>query len=285
MKTTKRRETESKPTVPPAPIVVVLSDLHVGSTKALCPEGYVTVEGNSISHNPIQGWLYECWIRANNYIAEVVNGDDYVLVINGDLIEGIHHGTKEIWSPEIGDHAIACHKLLAPLAEASSRVFVVRGTEAHVNNHEGAIGAKLGAEVNPELGIAAFDRLTLDVRGVRCVFRHHIGTSVRRGLAGTQLSMQLAEEQVEAACNGEPIPRILVCSHRHKPGIYRDNVGMTLVTPAWQCLTRFAHKVVSQARCTPGVQILDWRGCAPGELPRVHEKYYQTPHPKAFAID
>lgn len=280
MSTSRRRPAAARK----QPIVVILSDLHVGSTKALLPEGYVNVEGAEIKQNAIQQWLWDCWIRANNFIEQTTGGDEFSLVVNGDLIEGIHHGTKEIWSPEIGDHAMACAKLLQPLAEKAHKLFVVRGTEAHVNNHEGAIGGKLGAVINPELGIAAFDRLTLDVHGIRCVFRHHIGTTTRRGLAGTQLSVNLAEEQVEAAVNGEPIPRILVCSHRHKPGIYRDGTGMAVVTPAWQTLTRFAHKVVSQARCTPGVQILDWRGCAPGELPRIHERYYQTPHPQAISL-
>jgi hypothetical protein len=267
-----------------APVIVVLSDLHVGSTKGLLPDGYVNVEGAEVNQNAIQQWLWSCWLDAREQIGQIIGGRKFALVINGDAIEGVHHGTKEIWSTEIGDHALAAVQLLAPLANDADRVFMVRGTESHVNNHEASIGAKLGGDINPELGIAAFDRLTLDVHGVRCVFRHHIGTTMRRGLAGSQLSLSLAEEQLEAAANGEKVPQVIVCSHRHKPGVYSDNNGMCIVTPAWQVLTRFGHKVVSAARCTPGFQILDWQGKNTGELPHVHSRYYQAPQPKAIVL-
>ena len=265
-------------------VVVIISDTHSGSTKAVLPPGFESVEGNPILQNPLQKWQWECWQRMEQFVGEHVNGSPFALVLNGDLIEGVHHGTKEIISPEVADHVSAALTLLTPLASKSSHVFVVRGTEAHVNNHEQAMAKKLGAENNPELGIPAFDRLTLEIKGVRCVFRHHIGTTMRRGLAGTQLSLHLAEEQVEAANNGEPIPRVLACAHRHKGGVYRDDNGLTVITPAWQALTRFAHKVVSPARCKPGVIILDWRNCNEGDLPHVFEKYYQAPHPQVIRL-
>lgn len=268
----------------PIEIIVDISDLHVGSTKALLPPNFVTLEDQPVRQNPIQVWLWECWKRTHDYIAGVVGDAPFALVVNGDVIEGVHHGTKEIISPEVADHRDAAVEVLTPLVMMAKKFFLVRGTECHVNNSEHSIGAQLGAVQNPESKLHVFDRLTLEVKGVRCVFRHHIGTTTRRGLAGTQLSMNLVEEQVEAANNGEPIPRVLCCAHRHKPGIYRDDNGMTIVTPAWQVLTRFGHKVVSQARCKPGVVILDWRNCNEGDLPQVHEKYFQARQPSVIQL-
>jgi hypothetical protein len=265
-------------------LIVDLSDLHCGSSKALLPPGFVTLEDQPVPQNPIQRWLWPCWLRTQAFIGEVAGDDPFALVINGDIIEGVHHGTKEIISPEVADHRDAAVEVLAPLVKRAAKFFIVRGTECHVNNSEHSIGAQLGAVKNPESKLHVFDRLTLEIMGVRCVFRHHIGTTTRRGLAGTQLSMNLAEEQVEAANNGEPIPRVLCCAHRHKPGAYRDDNGLCVVTPAWQVLTRFGHKVVSQARCKPGVIILDWRNCHEGDLPHVHEKYFQARQPVAIKL-
>jgi hypothetical protein len=276
-------QTMNPPTDQPR-VLVILSDIHAGSSKAVLPPGFVTVEGNEVKQNALQAWQWQCWLRMQDFVAARVGADQFGLVLNGDLVEGIHHGTKEIISSEVGDHATAAIQLLEPIAARAARVFVVRGTEAHVNNHEHTIAKKLGGVLNPELGIHAFDRLTLEVAGVRCVFRHHIGTTMRRGLAGSQLSLQLAEEQVEAANNGEPIPRVLACAHRHKGGVYKDDNGMCVITPAWQALTRFAHKVVSPARCKPGVIILDWRNCNEGDLPQVHEKYYAAPAPSVIRL-
>jgi hypothetical protein len=268
----------------PIRALVDLSDLHCGSTKALLAPGFVTLEGQDVGQNNIQKWLWECWQRKDDFLNDWLGSDPFALVLNGDILEGIHHGTKEIISPEMADHRRAAIQILEPLVKRAAKTFVVRGTEAHVNNHETGIGEQLGAVKNPETGLHAFDRLTLDMCGVRCVFRHHIGTSMRRGLAGSQLSLTLAEEQLEAANNSEIIPRVVGCAHRHKPGHYEDENGICFVSPAWQVLTRFGNKVVSAARCKPGVQILDWREREDGELPRFVSRYYEHPKPQAIAI-
>lgn len=265
--------------------VVVVSDLHVGSTKGLLNPGYTTLEGNEIKLNAMQEWLWLCWEKAQTFIDQTVGDEPYALVINGDIIEGIHHGTKEIWSPEIADQFKAAVEVITPLAAQASAVFVVRGTECHVQNSEAGIGAAIGAVRNEELGIHAFDRLVLELNGIRHVFRHHIGTSVRRGLAGTQLSANLAEEQVEAVNNGEKIPRVVVCSHRHKYGLYQDTNGLLVVTPPWQGLTRHGHKVVSQARTSVGVVVLDYSEKKYGELPTVTPRTYGTPPPQPIELD
>lgn len=265
-------------------IIVDLSDIHAGSTAGLLPPGFLNFEKNEISQNPIQRWLWKSWLRCNGWIDEVVGGDPFALVLNGDMLEGIHHGTKQIISPEMGDHLQAAFQIVAPLAAKAEKVFVVRGTECHVNNHEQALGDMLAAEKNPDIGKRVFDRLTLDVNGVRCVFRHHITTTMRRNLAGSGLSLALAEEQIEATNNGEPLPRVLCCAHRHKYGEYKDDNGVCVVTPPWQMLTRFGHKVVSAARTKPGAVILDWRGKKEKELPEVHGKTYSTPEPKAITL-
>lgn len=268
----------------PIRAVVTLSDLHLGSTKAILPPGFVTLEENEIQLNSMQKWLWECWGRMNDFLDDELDGDPFALVLNGDMLEGCHHGTKEIWSPEMGDHVNAALLLLEPLTSKAAKTFLTRGTECHTNNHEQILGKVLGSEKCPETGIHSFDRLTLDIAGVRCVWRHHMPTTQRRNLGGTPLSIQLAEEQLQAANNGEKIPRVLGMAHSHVPRYYQDDNGLAFVSPAWQGLTRFGHKVVSPSRCKPGVQILDWRDREDGELPNFICRYYETPQPKAIVI-
>lgn len=264
--------------------LVVASDFHVGSTKGLLHPGFVTVEGNGIKLNAMQEWLWLCWEKANAFIQEQVGDEPYAVVLNGDVIEGIHHGTKEIWSPLIDDQIKAAKEILSPFVGPASASFMVKGTECHTAASENGLGAALSCVRDEQTGNHAFDRLVLELNGIRHVFRHHIGTSVRRGLAGTQLSANLAEEQVEAANNGEKIPRVVVCSHRHKYGLYQDTNGLLVVTPPWQGLTRFGHKVVSQARTNPGLVLLDYTGKQNGELPNVISKTYKCPEAQAINL-
>lgn len=266
--------------------IVLISDLHVGSTKAVLPLGFKTKEGNEIWPNAVQKWLVECWVRMQDYVESVVGKDKYVLVFNGDLIEGIHHGTKEVWSPELGDQVAACIELLTPLAKRAEKTYVVRGTECHTNNHEQTVAQQIGAEANPDAdGLHSFDRLTLDLNGVRCVFRHHVSQTTRRYLGGSQLSVHLAEEQLEAANNGEQIPRVVCFGHQHKFRLYQDDNGLALICPPWQGMTRHCHKVVSQARCKPGVVILDTKGQNYGQLPQIHVKLYECPHSTSMCLN
>lgn len=266
--------------------VVVLADIHAGSSKGLLPPEFINLEDIAIPQNPMQVWLWECWIRTLGSVNEIMNGDPYALVLNGDMIEGVHHGTKEIISPEVGDHKRAAVQILKPLSDGAVKTFVVRGTECHVGTQELSIAESLGAVINPEspAGNRAFQRLTLDIAGVRCVFRHHISASVRRSLSATQLSLALAEEQLEAANNGEKIPRVVCAAHRHRWGFFQDDNGQCIVSPCWQFLTNHGHKVVSPARTKPGLFILDWRNRADSELPEVIPIQFRAPEPKALSL-
>ena len=261
-----------------------IADPHAGSTCALLPPGFKTLEDETIGQNALQRWLWACWVDAQAWLAGIIGKDPYALVLLGDLIEGDHHHSKQIISPDTKDHVNCAIELLDPLVRRATKTYVVRGTECHTNNSEVTVAKALGCEHNPELGIPAWDRLTADVKGVRCVFRHHIGSSIRRNLRATQLSVQLAEEQLEAANNGEPIPRVVGCAHRHFESKYEDDNGLIFVAQPWQVLTRFGHRIASSSRSKPGIYVLDFRDTGHGMLPIVHKRTYQAPQPHAVVF-
>lgn len=260
-----------------AELVLVLSDLHVGSTCAVLPAGFKTAEGNPIGQNALQEFLWAAWLDMVRWVERETEGSNFALVLNGDLIDGDHHGTKQIWSKDTADQVDACAMLLEPLTYRAAKIYVVRGTESHTNNTEGSIARRLNAEINPTTQQPVFDRLHLTVAGCRCAFSHHVGTSTRSWTAATQMASILAEETIQAANNGER-PRQVVCrAHRHRYGTYSNGRGTVVISPPWQLLTRFGHKVVPEARTQPGAYLLDWRGLPDGSLPRVHERIYSPP--------
>jgi predicted MPP superfamily phosphohydrolase len=257
--------------------VLVLSDLHVGSTVGILPKGFQTAEGNEIGLNAIQEFLWAAWQDMCAWAHRTLDAANFVIVINGDCIDGDHHGTKQIWSKDTSDQVKACIELLQPLTYRASKLYIVRGTESHTNNTEASVGAALRAERNPTNGQHAFDRLHLTVHGCRIAVSHHISTSIKSWTNATAYAAVLAEETIQAVNNGEA-PRQVICrAHRHKFGSYTNGRGTVIVSPPWQMLTRFGHKVVTEARTQPGAYILDWRGLPEGALPKVHERLYQAP--------
>ena len=272
--------------------ILVIADPHAGSTVGLMPPDFRTLEGNKIGQNALQEFLWRCWLDCEPWAWSIIGTAPFALVFNGDCTEGDHHGTKQIWSKNITDHVNCANKLFGPLAKAAAKVFIVQGTECHTNSSEYAIAEKLRAVVNPETvnpedpegSPRIFDRLTIDVHGVRCVFRHHIGVTFRSYLSATQFAVTINEEKIEAVNNGEVAPRVVCCAHRHRYGKWDDGFNLCVVSPPWQGITRHVHKVVSAARCHPGAYILDWSGLPRGSLPAVHSTIYEAPRPIAIKL-
>jgi len=270
----------------PVRLVVRVADTHCGSTMGLCPPSVARVDGGEpIALSKVQEWIWRCWEDFTGWVAEVADGEPFALVFGDDGIEGVHHGTKQIISPDVSDHIAAFAEAHKPLTERAAVKFALRGTETHTGaSFEAAMGAALGCERNTATGRHAFDRLYLTVHGCRCVFVHHMPTSSRIGLYATQLSVQLAEHQAAAARAGHEIPRVLCAAHRHTYGVYHDDRGLCVSGPPWQLKTRFANKVVPGACEAVGGYVLDWRGKAPGELPEVRGRVYRPEPDGGFSL-
>lgn len=258
-------------------LVAVISDTHCGSTVGLMPPDFVTLEGQTIKQNAVQEWLWRCYLDVVSRLKEYANGDPFALVINGDTIEGVHHGTKQIISPDIGDHQNAAVQTLSMIALMAGKIFVVEGTEVHTGSTESKMAVVLNAVPDPNTRKSVWERLALTVSGCRCVFFHHISPTTREYLKGSALSIFLGNEQLAAAKNSEPIPQVVGCGHRHDFDMFSDGTGVCVVGPAFQCKTRHGNKVVPSARIKPGIYCLDWRNKGDGELPHVEKILCQSP--------
>lgn len=268
----------------PIRLVLVVSDLHSGSTVAAMPPEFETIDGCKVVANPVQSWFYDKWQRMNEWAFACVSDDDFAFVCNGDMIEGVHHRSVQIVAPETITHTNIAHHLLNDLNERAAKTFMVKGTECHTGEAEIALGGRLGAEVCPETGKAASDHWRLNFNGVPCSFAHHCQTSSRRWLRSGELGRMLAAEQLEAAACGHEPPRIVGRAHRHTHGLYQDDRNLSFTTGAWQGLTRFGHKVVPGAIPAPSAVILDWRERDEGELPELRQFIATMPARKEIRL-
>lgn len=248
------------------------------------PPTFVTANEQEVRQNPLQAWYWQCWKKSLAWLDDLIGDDPAALILNGDMVEGDHHRTTEIISRNIEDHVEIARLLLQPLTLRFAKTFMLRGTECHTGNVEATLGKMLGCEINPETDRRVFDRLTLDICGVRLVARHHVTTTSRPWLESNGLGMELAAEQLHAVRNNETMPRVLCVAHRHVAGHVVTGDGLCLATPAWQGMTRHTHKVVPAARCKTGLYVLDWRNVPDGSLPVVHRKLFEAPNAKAVKI-
>lgn len=238
-------------------VMVVVSDLHCGSTVGLCPPDYPMLDDGHWKLNPVQRWIWDNWMEFVHWVDEYTKGRDYVLLVNGDAIEGVHHGTKQIVHADTGVHISIAVDCLRPLAAKASRTYVVRGTGAHVgHSSEHAIGRALNA-VDVD-GVYAQQHQMFRVASTIVSAKHHIPATSRRALRGSALSIHLEEERAECAAAGWQMPDLVVRSHRHVYGHYESENAGIIVTPAWQTLTDHGWKVVPSAIPSIGGVIVDW---------------------------
>lgn len=259
-------------------LICVLADIHGGSSTAVLPPNFRLVEGNQhVEQNKIQAWLWARMQEALQFADAVAAGDKWHLVLNGDLIDGYHHKTKQVISTDLDDHVNAAAQVLKPWAERADKVFITEGTECHVGNVETNLGKALHAEENSDTGRFSFPRLDILLKDTPMTFYHHMPTSGRPWTEATPMGTVLAAEQLEAARNGEAIPKVVCTAHAHIFREFNNGTGMAVCSPAWQMHTRFTGKVVPWARCKPGVFLLDMREVEPGELPRLHYRTFRAP--------
>ncbi len=248
------------------PLILFISDIHCGSTVGLMPEVIETKEGQIVRPNKFQNWMLDHWHKDWKDFQSYRNGRPFWLVLVGDLIEGIHHGGKQVWSPEAFDHSVAALALLQPIAEEATKTFLVKGTECHTREDEMAIGKVLKSVKCPETGHHAWDTVSLKIGSHLIQVRHHMPTTGRVYLEASALSITLGNTQLSYARHKQPIPDIVVSGHRHRCGWYADDESMMMACPAWQGLTRHGHKVVPGALPKVGFCVMDWvRGT--GNLP------------------
>lgn len=269
----------------PSPrVAVFISDLHCGSPSGLLPPELVNLDDNPIGQNPFQRWLWKCWEDCWGWALDEIGRDPWALIVNGDIIEGNHHGTRELISPRDEDHGTAAYHALTPLVKAAAATYMVQGTECHTGEAEHKMATRWKTEGlavrTPDSRRASWPSLRLEIAGCLNHIAHHINTTSRPYLEGSQPSIHLGVERVEAARTNSGVPRCVWRAHRHVFGSWRDAHGCLTVTPPWKGHDRYTRKVVPAASITVGLVMADWRHRDDGDIPDIRPKMHTAQAPK-----
>lgn len=232
-------------------IIAVVSDLHVGSSIGLCGSKLDLADGGVYQPSKNQAELYKGWMKFFQYVDEVsTNVKTRVLVVNGDLVDGDHHGTVSIVTNNIEVQEAAAIELLRPAAKQFDAVYVVRGTEAHTQpgaQSDERIAKGIGARLDESTGQYSRWQLWLDVDGVVFNIAHHIGTTSSAAYESSAVMREMVAALVEAGQWEQRLPDVLIRSHRHRyikvsiPSA-RGEI-QAAVTPGWQLRTPFIEKM------------------------------------------
>lgn len=238
----------------PRPInnIVVVSDLHIGSLLGLMrPEGAPMDEGIRATPSPVLRWMWDKWIEFwSEWVPKTCHGEPYAVVVNGDALDGVPHGSKaEITSNSAMQQAAAI-EILKPVVDAcDGRYYHIRGTEAHSGKSgeaEEALAQALNAVPDAD-GRRARYELWLRVGCGLANFAHAIGCSSSLAYETSAVQKELQEAYAEAGRWHQEPPNVVVRSHRHRMVETRvasyKGYAIACVTAGWQLKTSFVYKL------------------------------------------
>lgn len=239
--------------------LVIVSDLHAGCRLGIYnPDAPIRLDdGGFYRPSEFQEQMWSTWQHFwREWVPEATKGEPFDLLVNGDVVDGSHHGSVTQISQNILDQKRIAIAVLEPLIKAvkarGGTYYHVRGTEAHVGKSaefEEGIAEVLGAKPNGQHQYARYDiwKRVGGPDGVLVHALHHIGTTGSAAYESSALMGEFTAMLVEAArWNREP-PDFVVRSHRHRSiAVDVDTArgpGAVMTTPAWQGKGPFAWRV------------------------------------------
>jgi hypothetical protein len=237
-----------------AVVIAITSDLHAGSTVALCPPHIQLDDGGEYHASKAQRWLWDCWTDFWRKVdaERVTQKAELYQVYNGDLVDGNHHGTTQILSGNPTAQAAVVNAILAvPMALKPDKIWFIRGTEAHVGPSaafEERIALGLSKDRRPvvkeDSGNASHWHVKLDVQGYRMDFAHHGRVGTRPWTKPNVVMNLAAEIFYQHAESEQPYPHLAVRSHMHQfVDTGTAHKVRVVQTPAYQLATAYIHRI------------------------------------------
>lgn len=243
----------------------LISDLHCGSSVGLHPYDATTLDdGGQYVPSEAQCWLYDHWRHYLDTLKAAAAGTDLHVILNGDLVDGDHHGTTQIVSRHPNVQLDILKRCIEPLlALRPKTVTVVRGTEVHVGPSGSAeesfakwlVGR--GVTVPPgEHGNASHWHFRGEYGGVLVDATHHGRVGGRPWTRPNATNGLAAEIVMEHAERGERIPDLCVRSHFHQWVDTGDNYRTRVIqTPSFQLATAYVKRRHAEGLADVGAAI------------------------------
>jgi len=244
--------------------VLCISDLHGGSSYSIAVNGIELEEKRFYQATKFQLGLLKIFENQLDRIFDKLKGEKFVLILNGDLIDGKHHGNpfvENLIADQIKILAAVISKITDRTDEDQiQQTYFMQGTEAHAgigNDTERGIADKYGAElkVRPNAGSKTWQEMELEfANGAVLHTTHHFNfTNIYEG---TCYEREWKEIGVSYLKVGRTPPDLYYRGHIHQfgnPFILashpRTKIGC-FTTPGWQGKYQYVLRGMSRMKLT-----------------------------------
>lgn len=237
--------------------VLCISDLHCGSHHSIGVEGVELEEGRFSYNTKFQNGILKVFENQLDRVFDKLKGKKFTLILNGDLVDGKHHGDPFVENL-ISDQIIILTAVLGRVTlKANSgqieRTYFMQGTQAHAgigNDTERGIAEKYNGELNVKAtsgGSKIWQEMELEfANGAVLHTTHHFNfTNIYEGTCYEREWTQIGKSYLKA---GMMPPDIYYRGHIHQfgnpfvlPSHPRTEIGC-FSTPGWQGKSQYVMK-------------------------------------------
>jgi hypothetical protein len=203
-------------------------------------------DGGTYRSSKGQRWLWRNWLSFWDDVSTDAEKHKATVwtVFNGDLVDvNGKHMTSQTISQNDADVFRMAIDTLEPALDISERVFVIRGTAAHVRSSasmEEKVACDIGAEKCGDQ--YSWWELLLECEGVLYDIRHHGPLGRLPHTRGNALNRRAVELMLLYA--GRRMPDVGVQNHNHHFSTSSDEYPIKIYAqPAWQLKTEFATRI------------------------------------------
>lgn len=203
-------------------LIVALSDLHAGLRLSLLNPSTKLIDANGQPWTPelttTQRYLWRVYLKHRNKVKELRGDRRLVLLLLGDLTQGLKHWSG-VWGTTLYDHIAGALAALEPYLELGPAVIrIAAGTESHTQDgtSELLIAREL-ARMLPHCDVDLAQHYKSRVNGVMVDYAHHgPGAGIRQWTSGNVAGHYLKSLMLEELVNGDIVPRVVLRAHVHR---------------------------------------------------------------------
>ena len=264
--------------------ILIVSDLHVGSSTAICSEHPVISDlGTTYNPNPLQKVLLRAW----KDMIKDLKGPIDLLVVNGECVDGanVRQVGQQSWSTNLEDQMNDAKKLIEMIPYR--KVLLLRGSNYHDQidgtNLEEVMASKLKNVVKYRAygGEGSTDYFAyVKIHGKVFNFTHHIGFSKAEANRTTALAKEMKGMHFQHDTLGRA--DVFVRSHVHYFVHVEFSNTHGVTTPAWKFPDAHLFRG-GLAGTTPDVGAVEFRVYKDGVID--FQKYIAKIEVKAKVVD
>jgi hypothetical protein len=240
--------------------ILILADIHCGSTVAPWPKNQRLPDGGLAVPNRYQQYLNKCWAQMLKD-AEAEKPD--VLVLLGDVVQGVNSRDSQLTATKWGTQTQAAYKLLEPLTHIIPTIYQLRGTEWHEgrgSEHVDSLAIALKAKPHPRTESPTWRRLYLEMGSHLLDFMHHVSTTSIRQYSATAVLRDALNHKLELYTKYKgTFPPLGACIRAHAHiwvGVQSDGIW-GVRCPAFQFGTAFTDAKTNAMMSDIGYVIIE----------------------------